>query len=180
MLRVLQVLLHCSARRFGSLSAFMSTLSPRPSPLAGGPLSLPASLSRYWLGIDGMSGMGPFPKSLGKAVIFCEYLLLTRSAVLSARCGRSRGTSPLFCLERLDSVDGRPEDDMLVVETPAPAGRGALICRGALIMGGPFFLSLSRFLRREMPLDFSDMASVGYGSTAAVRLSGYMVVYMTG
>lgn len=107
-----------------------------------------------------MSGMGPLPKSLGRVVIFCEYLLLTRSAVLSARWGRSRGTSPLFCLERLESVDGRPPDDMLVVDTPgAPAGRGALICRGALMVGGPFFLSLSRFLRREMPLDFSDMVS---------------------
>jgi hypothetical protein len=100
--------------------------------------------------------MGPLPKSLGNVVIFCEYRLLTRSAVLSALRGLSRGTSPLFCLDRLDSVEGR-ELDMLAAPSPAPAGKGALICRGALMAGGPFFLSLSRFLRRDMPFDLSDM-----------------------
>lgn len=116
--------------------------------------------------------MGPLPKSLGNAVIFCEYLRLTKSAVLSARWGLSRGTSPLFCLERLESVDGRPPEDMLGAETPgAPAGRGALICRGALMVGGAFFLSLSRFLRREMPFDFSDMAFVVFEVSTAVRSS---------
>jgi hypothetical protein len=43
---------------------------------------------------------------------------------------------------------------MLAAPSPAPAGSGALICRGALMAGGPFFLSLSRFLRREIPLFF--------------------------
>jgi hypothetical protein len=108
-----------------------------------------------------MSGMGPLPKSPGRVVIFCEYLLLTRSAVLSARWGPSRGASPLFCLDRLESVDGRPVLAMLGAGSPAAVGMGALICRGALMTGGPFFLSLSRFLRREMPLDFSDMAAAG-------------------
>jgi hypothetical protein len=140
----------------------MSTRSPPPSPpLVVGRLSRGGSFSRYWLGICGISGMGPLPKSLGRVVIFCEYLLLTRSAVLSARWGLSRGASPLFCLDRLDSVDGRPELAMLGAGRPAVVGIGALICRGALMTGGPFFLSLSRFLRREMPLDFSDMAAAG-------------------
>jgi hypothetical protein len=150
--------LHCSALKLGSRSAFMSTLSPRPSPPAV--VGLPSrggSFSRYWLGICGKSGMGTLPKSPGRAVIFCEYLLLTRSAVLSALCGLSRGTSPLFCLDRLESVDGRPVLAILGAEIPAAAGIGALICRGALMVGGPFFLSLSRFLRREMPFDLSDM-----------------------
>jgi hypothetical protein len=79
------------------------------------------------MGICGMSGMGPLPKSLGSVVIFCEYRLLTRSAVLSALWGRSRGTSPLFCRDRLESVDGRPPLEMLGAAMPAPAGMGALI-----------------------------------------------------
>jgi hypothetical protein len=159
---------HCSALRFGSRSAFISTLNPRPSPPAVGLPSLAGSFSRYWLGICGISGMGPLPKSLGSVVIFCEYLLLTRSAVLSALCGLSRGTSPLFCLDRLESVDGRCELDMLAAPIPAPPGKGALICRGALMVGGPFFLSLSRFLRREIPLDLSDMLPARSGAWEGV------------
>jgi hypothetical protein len=160
---VFRQLLHCSALRLGSRSAFMSTLNPRPSPLVVGRASRAGSFSRYCVGICGMSGMGPLPKSLGRVVIFCEYRLLTRSAVLSARWGLSRGTSPLFCLERLDSVEGRPELDILGAAMLAPAGMGALICRGALMVGGPFFLSLSRFLRSEMPFDLSDMLPASCG-----------------
>lgn len=135
----------------------MSTFNPLPSPAGGGLPSRVWLFSLNWVGICGISGMGPFPKSLGRAVIFCEYLLLTKSAVLSARCGRSLGTSPRFCLDRLESVDGRPVFCMEGAGMPVPAGMGALICRGALMVGGPpFFLSLSpRFLRREIPFDFS-------------------------
>jgi len=106
----------------------MSTIEPPrfSTPLGGGRTSLGWLLSLYWLGICGMSGMGPLPKSLGRVVIFCEYLLLTRSAVLSALWGLSRGTSPLFCLDRLDSVEGL-ELVMLGAATFAPAGKGALI-----------------------------------------------------
>lgn len=54
----------------------------------------------------------PFPKSLGSCVIFCEYRLLTRSAVLSCpgRCGLSLGLggSTLCWPDRLDSLEGRP------------------------------------------------------------------------
>lgn len=110
-----------------------------------------------------MSGIGaPFPKSLGSVVIFCEYLLFTRSAVLSALCGLSRGTSPLFCLDRLDSLEGRAELDSVAAPIPAPAGMGALICRGALMVGAPFLGGLSRFLRREIPFCFSDILPARY------------------
>ena len=163
---LLQKISHCSALRLGSCSAFISSLNPRPSLLVGGLTSLVWLFSRYWLGICGISGIGPLPKSLGRVVIFCEYLLLTRSAVLSALCGLSRGASPLFCLDRLESVEGRPELVMLAAAIPAPAGIGALICRGALMVGAAFFLSLSRFLRREIPFDLSDILparSGGYG-----------------
>jgi hypothetical protein len=106
-----------------------------------------------------MSGIGaPFPKSLGRVAIFCEYLLLTKSAVLSARCdglGWGDGASCLV-LDRLDSFEGRPEPGSEAAATPA--GMGALICRGALIVGGAFFLLLSpRFFLSEIPFCFSDM-----------------------
>lgn len=144
----------------------MSSLNPRPSelpgrlPSGGGPFSL------YWLGICGILGMGaPLPKSDGSAVIFCEYRLLTRSAVLSAPRGLSRGAPPLS-LDRVDSFDGRDSfGGRLALESaaapiPGPTGMGELICRGALMAGGPPFLDLSpRFLRREIPFSFclSDM-----------------------
>jgi len=125
--------------------------------LPGGRPSLVWLFSLYWAGIFGICGMGsPFPKSPGSVVIFWEYLLLTRSAVLSGRCGRDWGASCLV-LERLDSFEGRPELGSEAAATPA--GMGALICRGALMVGGgAFFLLLSpRFLRREMPFCFSDI-----------------------
>jgi len=102
-----------------------------------------------------MSGIGaPFPKSLGSCVILCEYLLLTRSAVLSARCGLSRGASSFFP-DRLDSLEGRPELDK--VAAARPVGIGALIWRGALIVGAPPLGRLSvRFLRSDMPLPRSS------------------------
>jgi hypothetical protein len=63
---------------------------------------------------------------------------------------------------------------------PAPAGMGALICRGALMVGGPFFLSLSRFLRKEIPFDLSDIVPVRRGEcerggtwAIAVKWVGY-------
>lgn len=105
-----------------------------------------------------MSGMGaPFPKSLGSVAIFCEYRLLTRSAVLSALCGLGCcGSASCLVLDLLDSFEGRPELGSEAAATPA--GMGALICRGALMVGGAFFLLLSpRFLRSEMPFCFSDM-----------------------
>lgn len=112
----------------------------------------------------------PFPKSLGSWVIFCEYLRLTRSAVLSwpGRCGLSlgRGASGGRCPDRLDSLDGRPLFWALEsVAAPRPTGIGALIWRGALMTGGPPFLFLSlRFLllRSEIPFPFSsDMVPAG-------------------
>lgn len=41
---------------------------------------------------------------------------------------------------------------------PSPTGIGALICRGALMTGGPFLLLSLRFLflRSEIPLPFSS------------------------
>lgn len=105
----------------------------------------------------------PFPKSLGSCVIFCEYLLLTRSAVLSCpgRCGRSLGLgASCLCPDRLDSFETRPLFCALEsVVALNPTGIGALICRGALITGGPPFLLLSlRFLffRNEIPFPFSS------------------------
>lgn len=137
----------------------MSTLNTRPSELPGGLPSAVWLLSLYWLGICGISGMSaPLRKSLGSVVIFCEYRLLTRSAVLSARWGLSRDASPLFCRDRLDSFEGRAELDTVAAPIPVPAGIGALICRGALMAGGPPFLGgLSRFFRREIPFCFSDI-----------------------
>lgn len=140
----------------------MSTRSALPPEPSGGRTSLVWLFSRYWLGIWGMSGMGPpLPKSLGRVVIFCEYLLFTKSAVLSARCGLWGAPSgPGRVRDLLDSLDGRPELDSVVPPMPAPAGIGALICRGALMVGGALFLALSpRFLRREMPFCFSDMVA---------------------
>ena len=94
-------------------------------------------------------------------MIFWEYLLLTRSAVLSGRCGLGCDGGPsCLVLDRLDSFEGRPELGSEVAAAAAtPAGIGALICRGALMVGGgAFFLLLSpRFLRREMPFCFSDI-----------------------
>ena len=138
----------------------MSTLNVRPSGFPRGLPSLVWLFSLYWFGIRGISGIGlPLPKSLGSVVIFCEYLLFTISAVRSAFWGLSRGASPMFCLDRLDSLEGRAELDSVAAPNPVPTGMGALICRGALIVGGPPFLGLSpRFLRREMPpFGFSDI-----------------------
>jgi hypothetical protein len=103
-----------------------------------------------------MSGIGaPFPgKSLGSVVIFCEYLLFTSSAVLSARCGLSRGASSFFP-DRLDSFEGRPELES--VAAARPVGIGALICRGALITGAPPLGRFSVFfLRSDMPFPRSS------------------------
>jgi hypothetical protein len=150
--------LHCSTLRFGSRKAVMFTFSARPSELPGGLCSRVWLLSRYCAGIFGISGMGaPFPKSLGSVVTFCEYLLLTRSAVLSGRCGLACGCgASCRVLDLLESVEGRPEPGSEAA--PTPAGMGALICRGALMVGGAFFLLLSpRFLRREIPFCFSDI-----------------------
>lgn len=135
----------------------MSTFRARPSELPGGLRSLLGDLSLiYWLGIWGISGIGaPLPKSLGSCVILWEYLLFTRSAVLSAFCGLSRGASSLFP-DRVDSFEGRPELES--VAAASPAGIGALICRGALIWGGgpPLGRFSVRFLRSEMPFPRSS------------------------
>jgi hypothetical protein len=76
---------------------------------------------------------------------------------LSARWGRGWGwpvPTSFLLRERLESIEGRAEDE----RAAGAAGMGALIWRGALMVGGPFFLDLSpRFLRREMPFCFSDM-----------------------
>lgn len=97
----------------------------------------------------------PLPKSAGSCVILCEYLLLTKSAVLSALCGLSRGASSRFP-DLLDSLEGRPELES--VAAASPVGTGALICRGALIAGGgpPFWRLSVRFLRSEMPFPRSS------------------------
>ena len=59
--------------------------------------------------------------------------------------------------ERLESMEGRTDDDCVAAPMPAAfTGMGALIWRGALMVGASFFLV--RFLRREMPFCFSDMA----------------------
>jgi hypothetical protein len=102
-----------------------------------------------------MSGMGaPLPKSLGSCVILCEYRRFTRSAVLSALCGRSRGASS-FCADRLDSFEGRPE--LGSVAAARPVGIGALIWRGALTGFTPPLGRFSvRFLRSDMPLPRSS------------------------
>jgi hypothetical protein len=153
--------LHRSTSRLGSRNARGSTCRTRPLELPGGRPSLVWLFSLYWTGICGICGIGsPFPKSLGSVVIFCEYLLLTRSAVLSGRCGLPCDGGP-SCLvrDRLDSFEGRPElGSEPAAAAATPTGIGALICRGALMVGGAFFLLLSpRFLRREMPFCFSDM-----------------------
>lgn len=104
----------------------------------------------------------PFPgKSPGSCMTFCEYRLLTRSAVLSARWRgwgpRPSSSGPLL-RDRLESCEGRPADDSVAAPMPWPAGMGALIWRGALMVGAFFLLLSPRFLRSEMPFCFSDMA----------------------
>ena len=158
---------HCSTFRLGSLSARGSTCNARPlEPLGAldmspglGSLDRLRSLSfLYWAGISGMPGMSAlFLRSGGAVVIFWEYLLLTRSAVLSGRCGFGcDGRASGRVLDLLDSFEGRPEPGS--EDGATLTGMGALICRGALMVGGAFFLLLSpRFLRREMPFCFSDM-----------------------
>lgn len=86
-------------------------------------------------------------------MILCEYRRFTKSAVLSAR-GLSRGTSRRFP-DRLDSLEGRLELDN--VAAASPVGMGALIWRGALMVGGAALGRLSvRFLRSEMPFPRSS------------------------
>ena len=140
----------------------------RPS---DGPVGRPSLLGgafRNWAGICGKAGIGaPLPKSGGSVGTFCEYLLLTKSAVLSALWGLSRGSTLLADPDRAESCEGRPDDCVAA----RPVGIGALICRGALMVGGPPLGRFSRFLRSEIPFPRSSdilideiVQSGGFGS----------------
>jgi len=92
---------------------------------------------------------------------------LTKSAVLSGRCGLSLGASDLLLPDRLDSIEGREELES--VAAASPVGTGELICRGALISlrGPPLGRFSVRFLRSEMPLPrSSDMLAIVYWASS--------------
>jgi hypothetical protein len=96
-----------------------------------------------------------------------EYLLFTRSAVLSPSRGRSRGLG----------AAGRPSLTLSLDRGSAatPDGSGPLICFGALIFGFTV-----RFLRSDIPLLFSSPLEEFMPMVGVMELSRGVVVLHLG